>query len=94
MANLGDPTQVVIRFNNTLNAQDVEGMMALMTADCVFENTHPPPDGERYEGQAAVSAFWVGFFQASAQPRFEIEDIFAARRVGCYALDIPLAGGW
>jgi hypothetical protein len=28
--------------------------MTLMTDDCVFENTWPAPDGERYEGQVAV----------------------------------------
>jgi ketosteroid isomerase-like protein len=54
-------------------------MMRLMADDCVFENTDPPPDGTRYEGQDAVRAFWEEFFRASRQPRFEIEEIFSAR---------------
>ena len=32
--------------------------MALMTADCVFENTLAAPDGERFEGATAVRGFW------------------------------------
>ena len=35
--------QLVTRFNDALNAHDVDGMMALMSDDCIFENTYPPP---------------------------------------------------
>lgn len=73
-----EPVQIVIQFNEALNAQDVEGMMDLMTKDCVFENTYPPPDGERFEGQAALRSFWEDFFLSSSIPHFEIEEIFAA----------------
>lgn len=69
---------VVIAFNDALNAADVDGMMAFMTVDCVFENTEPPPDGERYEGQAAVRAFWEFFFRGATDPHIEIEEIFGA----------------
>lgn len=50
--------------------------MRLMTPDCVFENTYPPPDGTRYEGQAAVRRFWEEFFQGSNAAAIEIEEIF------------------
>lgn len=73
---------VVIRFNDALNARDVDAMLRLMTEDCVFENTYPPPDGTRYVGQAAVRAFWEDFMRGSSEARFEIEEIFdAADRV-------------
>lgn len=77
-----DPTtaatlDVIERFNAAFNQHDVDGVMALMTDDVVFENTMPPPDGERYEGQAAVRAFWERFFASSPQAHFETEDIFA-----------------
>jgi ketosteroid isomerase-like protein len=71
-------TQLIVRFNEALNAQDIDSMMQLMTEDCIFENTDPAPDGTRYEGQASVRAFWEDFFRASHQPRIEIEEIFAA----------------
>lgn len=72
-----DPVQIVLRFNNALNAADVDGMMRCMTDDCVFENTDPPPDGERFEGQAAVCAFWKEFFLGSSRAQIIVEDIFA-----------------
>ena len=46
--------EAIQRFNDAINRHDVDAAMAAMTEDCVFENTYPPPDGERYEGQAAV----------------------------------------
>lgn len=70
--------RLVEQFNEALNARDVDAMMALMTEDCVFENTSPAPDGARYAGQEAVRAFWVEFFRTSRQPRIEIEEVLAA----------------
>jgi ketosteroid isomerase-like protein len=67
----------VEQFNAAFNRQDVEAVMAAMTDDCVFENT-PAPDGERYEGAAAVRAFWQRFFAESPHARFEAEERFAA----------------
>lgn len=68
----------VERFNAAFDGHDVEGVMAAMTPDCVFENTSPFPDGTRFVGQAAVKEFWTRFFQNSPSARFEAEDVFAA----------------
>lgn len=77
-----DDTSVTIetveRFNAALNAHDVDAAMALMTDDCVFENTWPPPDGERLVGQAAVRAFWERLLASAADVHFETEEMFAA----------------
>ncbi len=67
------------RFNEAFARHDADAVMAAMTEDCIFENTYPPPDGERYEGQAAVRAFWEQFFTASPQAVFVAEDTFAAQ---------------
>jgi ketosteroid isomerase-like protein len=69
--------EVVQRFNDALNARDLDGMMQWLTPDTVFENTYPPPDGARYAGQAAVRAFWEEFFRGSSQAYFHIEEIFS-----------------
>jgi ketosteroid isomerase-like protein len=69
---------VIDRFNDVFNKHDIDGIMALMTDDVVFENTSPRPDGERYEGQQEVRGFWEAFFSGSPSARFEAEDIFAA----------------
>ena len=63
------------RFIDATNRHDVDGMMALMTEDVVFENTHPPPDGERRTGQASVRAAWEELFGASPHAVFETEEI-------------------
>jgi ketosteroid isomerase-like protein len=70
-----DAIGVVTRFNDALNRRDVDGMLRLMTADCVFDNTHP--DGTRYAGQAEVRAFWQDFFHGSQQARIQTEQIFS-----------------
>jgi ketosteroid isomerase-like protein len=68
----------VEQFNRVFNEHDVDAIMAAMTDDCAFENTYPPPDGERFEGSAAVRAFWVRLFRASPEANFATEEIFAS----------------
>jgi ketosteroid isomerase-like protein len=67
---------LIIRFNDALNARDVEAMMNLLTADTIFENTYPAPAGARYVGQTAVREFWEDFFRGSSEARIEIEELF------------------
>ena len=71
-----DALSLITRFNDALNARDVDALMRLMTEDCVFENTYPPPAGTRYVGQAAVRGFWEDFVRGSTEASFEIEEIF------------------
>lgn len=79
-ANGGEQALLLLleRFNRALNAHDVVAMMALMGEQCVFENTYPPPDGERLVGQAAVAAFWRKLFADSPAAHIRIEELFAA----------------
>ena len=74
----GATIAAVERFNDAFARHDVDAVMAAMTDDCVFENTFPPPEGERVTGQAAVRATWERFFATSPQARFETEELFAA----------------
>ena len=74
--------ETITRFNEAFNPHDVDGVMALMTDDVVFENTSPFPDGERFTGQDDVRTFWTSFFANSPQAHSVAEDIFAA---GCRA---------
>jgi ketosteroid isomerase-like protein len=68
----------VARFSEAFGRHDVAGVMAAMSEDCVFENTCPPPDGERHVGQVAVRRFWERFFRENPSAVFETEDTFAA----------------
>lgn len=70
--------QLIAAFNDAFNRHDVDGMMALMTEDCVFENTYPPPDGARFSGAAAVRGFWQQFFRDSPRATIHSEEFFSA----------------
>jgi hypothetical protein len=72
-----DPVDVVNRFNDAFNRHDLDAVMALAGADCVFEST-APPDGDRHEGAAAVRAAWGALFEASPGASFVTEELFAA----------------
>jgi ketosteroid isomerase-like protein len=73
-----DATVAVVRhFLDAFGRHDVDGVMAAMTDDCVFENTWPAPDGERHIGQAAVRQFWERFFRETPSAAFETEEVFA-----------------
>ncbi len=75
------PSQIialVTAFNDALNAHDPEAMLHFLSEDTVFENTDPPPDGERFAGIQAVGDFWRRFFSQAQGQRIEIEEIFAA----------------
>jgi ketosteroid isomerase-like protein len=68
----------VDRFNEAFNRHDLDSVMALMTEDCLFESTSPPPDGGRHEGQEAVRAVWEDLLCDSPDARFDAEEIFAS----------------
>ena len=68
----------VDKFNTAFNGHDVDGVMRVMTENCVFENTSPFPDGTRLEGAIAIREYWVKFFTSNPDAYFEAEDIFAA----------------
>jgi predicted SnoaL-like aldol condensation-catalyzing enzyme len=68
--------RTVLEFNEAFNRHDVEGMMKLMSDDCIFENTVPAPNGAVYSGREAVTQFWQEFFRESPNAHIEIEEIF------------------
>jgi ketosteroid isomerase-like protein len=67
----------VRQFSAAVNRHDLDATMKLMSPDCVFENTVPPPDGERFEGEVAVRHFWRQFFAVSPAATFEFEEELA-----------------
>lgn len=69
---------IVNRFNDAINRHDADAVAALLADDTVFENTSPQPDGTRIEGKAAVAAFWVKWFAANPDARFDAEDVIVS----------------
>ncbi|HCN38070.1 MAG: nuclear transport factor 2 family protein [Saprospiraceae bacterium] len=75
-ANDEETTRLTVeRFNSAFNRHDVDAIMSLMTANCVFENTNPPPDGLRIEGEKAVREYWMKFFANNPDAYFEEEEL-------------------
>lgn len=68
-----DAMAVIDRFNETWNAGDLDGVLAMLTDDAVFENTSPAPDGTRYVGPEAIRTAWAPVF-ATPGMRFEGEE--------------------
>jgi ketosteroid isomerase-like protein len=77
MARLESAIRVVLEFKEAFNRHDVEGMMQLMSEDCIFENNGPAPDGTIYSGNKAVGQFWQDFFRQSPQVQLDVEDVFS-----------------
>ena len=78
-----DTLPTIVAFNRALGSQDLDATMALMTEDCVFESTSPP-DGQRYEGRAAVRAVWEELFASSPEARFVTEHTVIAEDRATY----------
>jgi ketosteroid isomerase-like protein len=77
VAQTASTVEVINQFNDAFHRHDVQAVMALMTDDCIFENTYPAPDGERLEGQEAVRRFWEEFFRSSPDSVFRSEEMIA-----------------
>jgi uncharacterized protein (TIGR03086 family) len=80
------------RFSAAFGGGDVDGVMALMTDDCVFEATGPAPDGVRHEGAEAVRAVWVELFGETTEPAFTEEESFVAGDRGALRWRFDWAG--
>jgi ketosteroid isomerase-like protein len=68
----------VERFNEAFNRHDASALESMLTDDTVFEDTSPPPDGQRIEGKTAVVAFWRGWFARNPDARFETEEMIVS----------------
>jgi ketosteroid isomerase-like protein len=67
-----EATRVVVqRLLDAFGRADVDGIMAEMADDVVFESTEPP-DGRRHQGQADVRRVWEQLF-ATPGARFTTE---------------------
>jgi ketosteroid isomerase-like protein len=72
-----DRLALVEQFNQAWKEHDLDAALALVTDNCVFDNTAPAPDGERFQGKAAIRTAWQPVFD-NARSHFEIEEVFTA----------------
>jgi ketosteroid isomerase-like protein len=70
---------VVLRFTECFNANDLDGVLALMAEDAVYEEF----DGTIDRGKAAIQAAFVPQFRGDfGKMRFETEDLFVDASAG------------
>lgn len=67
--------EVVTKFGGTWAEHDLDGALDMLTDDCVFDNTSPAPDGERFVGRSAIRSAWSPIFEDS-RAQFETEEAF------------------
>jgi len=72
-----DPLDVVAEFGAAWANHDLNAAMALITDDCLFDNTSPPPDGTRCVGRDEIRQAWSPIFN-DVRTQFEPEETFAA----------------
>jgi len=70
-----DGAAVIEAFNRAWGAHDLDGALAWITDDCLFESTSPAPDGGRYVGPDAIRGAWQAIF-ADTGSRFDAEEAF------------------
>ena len=72
--------EVLGDFNAAFGSCDLDGSLALVTDDVVFESTSPAPDGSRYEGVAAVRQAWAEVFATKDLKFTEEESVIEGDR--------------
>jgi uncharacterized protein (TIGR02246 family) len=64
-------TSLLEAFADAWNRHDLEALMSMMTADCVFEaSAGNAVNGERHEGQRAVRAAFAAMFEQYPDARW------------------------
>jgi ketosteroid isomerase-like protein len=71
------PAETVRLFDEAFNRHDLEALAALVTDDCVFEDT-TPPDGRRLTGRDVVLEAWSEVMAGASEVRFMIEEMVTA----------------
>ena len=74
MSKLESALRAALAFYDALNQHDIAAMMQLVSADSIFEDFSPAPDGGIYTGRQAITHYWENFFQSSPQAHVKIED--------------------
>lgn len=72
-----EPLDLVAAFGEKWAEHDLDGAIAFLSRDCIFDATGPAPDGTRDVGHAAIRQAWKTIFDDPSST-FEAEEVFAA----------------
>jgi hypothetical protein len=71
-AELRDIKRLWVRHSIAEDARDIDGLIATLSTDCVYEIV---PTGQRWEGHAGARAFYADLFAAFPDNRFALAEI-------------------
>ena len=71
-AELREIKRLWIRHSIAEDARDIEGLIATLAPDCIYEIV---PTGQRWEGHDGARAFYTALFAAFPDNRFALTDI-------------------
>ena len=69
--------EVVEAFGATWADHDLDAAIAMITDDCVFDNTDPAPDGTRCVGKDEIRQAWQPIFD-DVNAHFDAEETFGS----------------
>ena len=72
-----DAEDLVSAFGRAWGEHDLDGALAYLHEDCVFDATGPAPDGARHVGLDAIRSAWTPIFEDESS-QFEPEETFGA----------------
>jgi ketosteroid isomerase-like protein len=72
------PREVVVAFNEAWDAHDLDAVLALVSADCVFESARVGANGPQIVGRAALRATWAPGFADPNSGKYTFEEIIVA----------------
>jgi len=76
---IASPREVVVAFNEAWDAHDLDGVLALVSEDCVFESARAGDNGPRIVGRDALRSTWApGFAKPNASGGFTYDEIIVA----------------
>ena len=68
--------RIVLDFYAAFNRDDIEAMMAMVSSNCLLEDSSPAPDGTLYTGKENITQFWENSLKQKTNSHLVIEDIF------------------
>ena len=77
MTSTNDTQAAIERFQRAVNSHDIDALTAAITDDCFFESTLPP-DGDSYEGKAAIGEVFSKLFDTAVDRTFDVEELIVA----------------
>lgn len=76
MSKIEPALRLGIKYIEYFNTHNVDELLALLSADCVFEAYFPAPNGTIYNGKVEIEQYLRELFITKPNNKIDIEDVF------------------